>query len=115
MNYTKPIEICGIIQKSAKELSINLPLDNSPKTRKEVASRLTSLYKLRKTLDDLGEILPKHPVYHENGKLLGHLYDDERMGGIMLSTGITVNAAIQHTEWNFAKFNCDKLIITRRH
>ncbi len=109
MNYTKPMEICRIIQKLSKTYSINLHLYD----KEEVARRLTKLLQLRKSLDELGDILPKHPVYHENGKLLGHLYNDENMGNVMLSTGIEVNAAIQHTEWYFRKIACDKLILRR--
>ena len=109
MNYTKPMEICKIIQKLSKNYSINLHLYD----KEEVARRLTKLLQLRKSLDELGDILPKHPVYHENGKLLGHLYDDENMGNVMLSTGIEVTAAIQHTEWYFRKIACDKLILRR--
>lgn len=107
MNYNKPMEICRLIQKLSKNYSINLHLYN----KEEVNRRLTKLYQLKKSLDDLGACLPQHPVYHENGKLLGHLYDNEDMGNVMLSTGIEVNAAIQHTEWYFRKFCCKPLII----
>ncbi|WP_405286409.1 hypothetical protein [Methanobrevibacter sp.] len=111
MNYKEPVEICKQIQELAKEYSINLHLY----TKDEVASRLTKLYKIRKALDDLSDLLPKHEVFHENGKSLGFLYDNEHMGNVMLSTGIRVNAAIQHTEWHFRKFNCKDLILKRRH
>ena len=110
MNYTTPIEICRIIQQLSKEHSIDLHLF----TKEEVARKLSKLYQLRKDLDDLGNLLPKHEVTHENGKSLGYLYDDENMASIMLSTGIRVNSAIQHTEWYFRKFSCKNLILKKR-
>lgn len=109
MDYTKPTQICASIQKLSRDYSINLHLYN----KEEVAHRLSKLYQLRKALDDLGDLLPKHEVFHENGKSLGYLYDDEKMGNIMLSTGIKINAAIQHTEWYFRKFSCGKHILRR--
>lgn len=105
-NYIEALKICEIIQRLSRKYSVNLHLDN----KDEVNHKLTLLYSLRKHLDDLGDTLPKTEVFHENGKSLGFLYDDEQMGNVMLSTGIKVNAAIQHTEWHFRKFSCKGLI-----
>ena len=105
-NYMEALKICEIIQRLSRTYSVNLHLDN----KDEVNRKLTKLYLLRKHLDDLGDTLPKTEVFHENGKSLGFLYDDEHMGNVMLSTGIEVNAAIQHTEWHFRKFSCKGLI-----
>ena len=105
-NYMEALKICEIIQRLSRTYSVNLHLYN----KDEVTRKLTRLYSLRKNLDDLRDILPKTEVFHENGKSLGFLYDDEQMGNVMLSTGIKVNAAIQHTEWHFRKFSCKGLI-----
>ena len=105
-NYMEALKICEIIQRLSRTYSVNLHLD----TKDEVASKLTKLYSLRKNLDDLSDTLPKTEVFHENGKSLGFLYDDEQMGNVMLSTGIKVNAAIQHTEGHFRNVSCKSLI-----
>ena len=105
-NYMEALKICEIIQRLSRTYSVNLHLD----TKDEVASKLTKLYSLRKNLDDLSDTLPKTEVFHENGKSLGFLYDDEQMGNVMLSTGIKVNAAIQHAGWYFRNVSCKGLI-----
>ena len=105
-NYMEALKICEIIQRLSRTYSVNLHLDN----KDEVASKLTKLYSLRKNLDDLSDTLPKTEVFHENGKSLGFLYDDEQMGNVMLSTGIKVNAAIQHAGWYFRNVSCKGLI-----
>ena len=105
-NYMKALKICEIIRRLSRAYSVNLHLD----TKDEVASKLSKLYSLRKNFDDLSDTLPKTEVFHENGNSLGFLYDDEKMGNVMLSTGIKVNAAIQHTEWYFRNVSCKSLI-----
>jgi len=101
------VEICAEVQKLCKTLGKNLSNDIS-----ENAQHLVKLYKLRRCMDKLSELLPRHAVIDDRtGKLLGYLYDNDYMEGVMMSTNIKVNSAIQHTEGHIRKISIKKYLL----
>lgn len=94
----KAVEICARIQKLCEVLGKNLHIKSDIH---EDSKHLVQLYELQRVLDSLRDILPKHEVINQdNGESLGYLYDNEYIEGVMLSTNINVNSAIQHVEWH---------------
>lgn len=105
-NEAKAVEICRRVQNLTKILGKNLTSDI-----RENSKDLVRLYALRRHMDELSELLPKHEVIDNlTGKSLGYLYDNDYIEGVMMSTNIGVNSAIQHTEWTIG-MNCKKFIL----
>ena len=105
-NEAKAVEICRIVQNLTNTLGKNLTSDI-----RENSKDLVKLYALRRCMDELRELLPKHEVIDNNtGKSLGFLYDNDFIEGVMMATNIGVNSAIQHTEWTIG-VNCKKFIL----
>ena len=104
------LNICKVFQKATKEkLGVNLSDDIH-----ENCKDLVILYKMKRVMEDLRTELPKHEVKDERtGKVFGELYDNEYVGNVMLSTNISINAQIQHTEWHIRKISCSKHILKK--
>ena len=101
------VEICAKVQKLCKILGINLTTDI-----RQNCEDLVALYKLRRVMNYLSEILPRHEVIDRNtGKFIGYLYDNEYIEGVMLSTNIGVEAQIQHTENHLRKISIKKYLL----
>lgn len=105
---TTALEICEEFQQLTKNtIGINLTNDI-----RENSKHLVALYQMKRTMDQLAEILPKHEVINQRtGEIIGELYDNEYIGNVMLSTNISINSGIQHTEWHMRKISCRKLIL----
>ena len=104
---TTAIEICNEFQQLTKN-NIGKNLTNDIR---ENSKHLVALYQMRRTMDQLAEISPKHEVIDKStGKSIGTLYDNRHIGNIMLSTNIRINSGIQHTEWHI-RYVCRKLIL----
>lgn len=100
------VEICQRVQNLTNILGKNLTSDI-----RENSKELVRLYALKRGMDELRELLPKHEVIdNRTGKSLGYLYDNDFIEGVMMATNIGVNSAIQHTEWTIG-MNCKKFIL----
>ena len=105
-NEAKAVEICRRVQNLTNILGKDLTSDI-----RENSKDLVKLYALRRAMDGLRELLPKHEVIHDRtGESLGFLYDNDYIEGVMMATNIRVNSAIQHTEWTIG-VNCKKFIL----
>ena len=105
---TTALETCKEFQQLTKNtIGINLTNDI-----RENSKHLVALYKMKNIMNQLAELLPKHEVIDKRtGKHIGELYDNEYIGNVMLSTNISINSGIQHTEWHMRKISCRKLIL----
>lgn len=102
------LEVCKRYQQLTKNVvGINLTNDI-----RENSKHLVILYRMKRTMETLEKLLPRHEVKDQRtGKVFGKLYDNENVGNVMLSTNISINSAIHHTEWHLRKISCRKLIL----
>lgn len=97
------IEFCGAVQKYCNNI------DLSYTTIQDDSKILVQLYRVERDLDLLQKLNKTHEVVN-NGKVLGELFDNDFIGGVMLSTRMVVAGNIQACEDDI-RYLTKKLII----
>lgn len=97
--------ICGSIQLGFKQM------DLSNVTIEKASKILVDLYEIKRLAEKFFDSLPQTPVY-SNGKIIGYLFEDESIEGIILSTRIELNFWIQACESEIRRLT-NHLIVKR--
>lgn len=90
------VEYCKNLQKFLE--TIDLSYKDIPATSKI----LVDLQKAKQSLETLREANATHEVTDNTGKVIGKLYDNEKIGNIMMEANIALNFRIQACESNIA-------------
>ena len=99
------IDFCSTVQKYCKQLDLSFT------TIQDVSAMLVELTGVKRDLELLRSLNAKHEVIDQRtGKVIGELYDNEKIEGVMMATNISVNSWIDSCEWEIARLT-KKLII----
>lgn len=99
------VDFCGAVQKYCKQLDLSFV------NIQDVSKILVQLYRVKRDLETLKKLNKTHEVIdNRTGKVLGELYDDEKIEGVMMATNIKVSFKIEACEGEIRRLT-KKLII----